>query len=228
MTRTRTLLFVFASLLSFNALAQKDTWIVDLNAGFDNQKYASKNSSDESVVTSSWTLHAHVGKQLSDHFVLGLLGGYGEQQELIRYYIYSGYDLNKYKTTLWQVGAYGRYTYSISKHIFVYSQFSVSKYGNDTKMISSTSSNYPGPVDNSIPEDGNGLLVNLYPAIGLNIINGFGVHMDVGGIYYSRFYTPYSDISRLHVNFGQQFSFGLHKIIGWKKHTAVASTNSGQ
>ncbi|PQJ10053.1 hypothetical protein CJD36_015250 [Flavipsychrobacter stenotrophus] len=53
----------------------------------------------------------------------------------------------------------------------------------------------------------------------MNIIHGFGVHMDIGGIQYTMasMIDNYGDYNRLRLTLGHQFHFGLHKIIGWQK-----------
>ncbi len=68
--------------------------------------------------------------------------------------------------------------------------------------------------------EGNGVVVDLSPVVGCNIFKGFGVHMDAGGINYNVFNTRTNKISELNITLGQRFSFGLHKIIGWKKMQA--------
>ena len=225
MTNNRLLILFAVMLFSFRAMAQNNTWIVDLNGGLDNRKYTPVNySSAEPLTINGWSLNTAIGRHLSNHFVLGLLGGYGQQQEVDQYSYGNGiYDTRKYRITSWHVGAFGRYNYSISRRIFVYSQFSISKYSRDYQLISSTE-NYviapPSSYDVVLVPEGNGLIISVFPAIGFNILQGWGVHMDVGGIYYDRFNSTASyDRNEIKVNFGQSFSFGIHKIIGWKKYT---------
>ena len=134
--------------------------------------------------------------------------------------------VNKNKS--WDFGVYGRYTKWIGKHLFIYSQLSVTKYGNDISRQFLTDY-YNLPVSAGSPSglDGNGWVVDLSPVIGVNIFRGYGLHMDIGGINYNQFNSETNKIGELNITLGQRFTFGVQKIIGWKKNQ-LKNTNTGE
>ena len=224
-------LFALALLAASNVFAQANTWIIDANGSVDNQQFkpASGYGGDPISLT-GWSANAAVGRHVSEHFVVGLQGGYG-QQEQMNYYSYSAangtiYQQNKIRMSQWHFGVYGRLTYTITPWMFVYSQLSVSKYGRDYKTIDVTQNNYSYAFFTEQPNlpEGNGISISAFPAVGFNIIHGFGLHLDVGGINYEQFNALGDKYSHINVNFGQQFSIGIHKIIGWKR--IVAHSNN--
>jgi hypothetical protein len=66
----------------------------------------------------------------------------------------------------------------------------------------------------------------------MEVFKGYGIHMDLGGISYTSYKsgTTDADLHHFNVTLGSQFSFGIHKIIGWKKYSAKqqAATPGGK
>jgi len=108
----------------------------------------------------------------------------------------------------------------------VYTQLFAGKYGvNEEIDYPTTAQVQPYTYVTPGLPDGNGFEVDLFPAIGVNIIQGFGAHMDIGGISYNTYNATDGQSPNMHhfnITFGQQFSVGIHKIIGWKKFNAAA------
>ncbi len=203
-------------LSSTTSFAQKNTWIVDAGAAANHQSIPSYSSSSPDLSLNGASVNIAVGRQLNDHFAVGILGGYGSQQQLIG----DNSGVNTYKATFkaWNIGIYGRYTYWVSKNLYLYSQLSATHH--DYTMNSTVLQyNYPvvyQPYFISATQP-NGLNVTLLPAVGINLIKGYGIHADVGGISYLRSGGGNAAVNAINLNIGQSFHFGLHKIIGWKK-----------
>ena len=246
-----TLLCTAALALALTANAQKGTWMIYGSGSYDTKDYmqsqAAMNSPTYQRSTSPVTLDAlgvsaGVGYSISDHFMVGLQGGYSRQEQV--YGGYSSYPAStgyvtyytedKYQQANWTVGVFGRYTSWVTKRIFVYSQLYAGKYGVNYKWLGTESVYGPQAYTMVSPEipDGNGFVVNLFPAVGMEVFKGYGVHMDVGGISYTSYTsgTTGSDLHHFNVTLGSQFSFGIHKIIGWKKYSAKqqATTQAGK
>lgn len=209
-------------LAATTSLAQKNTWIIDAGANANHQNIPSYVGSQPALSLNGGSVNIAIGRQLSNHFAIGVLGGVGSQQQLIG--DFSGPYAHIYKATFstWNVGVYGRYTYWVTKHLYLYSQLSATRYDYNVK---STALQYNYPVvyqpyyiSTTQPD---GIDVTLMPAVGVNLIKGFGIHADVGGLSYTRSGgSPSTAVNGLNLNIGQSFHFGLHKIIGWKKMNA--------
>jgi hypothetical protein len=233
------------------ANAQKNTWMVYGSGSYDTKDYmqsqAAMNSTPYQQSSSPLTLDAlggsaGVGFNISDHFMVGLQGGYSRQEQIYGGYNYYAastgyvnyYAEDKYQQTNWTVGVFGRYTSWVTKRIFVYSQLYAGKYGVNYKWLGTESVYGPQAYTTASPEipDGNGFVVNLFPAVGMEVFKGYGIHMDLGGISYTSYKsgTTDADLHHFNVTLGSQFSFGIHKIIGWKKYSAKqqAATPGGK
>ncbi|PQJ10055.1 hypothetical protein CJD36_015260 [Flavipsychrobacter stenotrophus] len=205
-------------LSTVTSYAQKNTWIVDAGANVNHQTIPSYSSGYPSLSLSGAGLNIAIGRQLSNHFAVGILGGYGSQQQLIG--DYSGISSHVYKATFntWNIGVYGRYTYWLNKHLYLYSQLSATHHDYSVKS-ELLQYNYPvvyQPYFTSGTQP-DGLDVTLLPAVGVNLIKGYGIHADVGGLSYTRTGGGGNAVNGVNLNIGQSFHFGLHKIIGWKK-----------
>ena len=221
-------LLTIAMILLFStaAIAQKNTWMIYGNAAYDNENYTNNANNPgvpgTPVTLVSWNVSPGIGYQFSNHFMIGVEGGYGKQDGIEPSYP-GFYGSGKNTSALWQAGLFGRYTSWLGKRFFVYTQLSATKYSVDvTSGYSGSTIPYGYPNNPEMP-DGNGFMVTLFPAVGVNILQGFGVHIDIGGISYSTF-NAFTTLDQHHFNItlGRQFSFGIHKIIGWKKFNPVS------
>ena len=217
---------MFILLCGFKANAQKGTWIIDANGGLSNQHIGGSGPGYPPLSLSSGSFNIAVGRQLSNHFAVGIIGGIRTHQVLQPDYN-TNYDYVKLNINTWNIGVYGRYTYWLSKRFFLYSQLSASRYGNSVHEAEHVRGNFPivyAPYGSNTPPEG--VAVNLVPALGVNIFKGFGLHVDLGGINYTHATPNGYNYNNVNINFGQQFNFGLHKIIGWKKMSGkVASAD---
>ncbi len=235
------------------ANAQKNTWMIYGGGTYDNQDYLQSQASINSGLYQTASpqtyetllFNSGVGYSISDHFMVGLQGGYGRQEYLyiadnVYYFPPNGSSpyttnlLEKQQETTWSAGVFARYNSWVSKRIYVYGQMFAGKYGISYKTIGIDYANTPRQYVSISPDipDGNGITVSLFPAVGIEVFKGYGVHMDVGGISYTSYNTTTtaSDLHHFNVTLGSQFSFGVHKIIGWKKYSAKpqATTPTGK
>lgn len=210
-----------------SSFAQKKTWIIDVNGNYDRQIFTPNRPYDPQppLAITTWAANLFVGKSISQHFMIGLHLGYGIEENIFTYERWYGPNgpvgmaQTIYKNKSIALGLFGRYTYWLNKRFFVYSQVDASLFGYGHQYADrDVSLAYSIPYTTYKPTAGqSGLLVNLFPAIGMNIVKGLGVHADAGGINYIYGDLNSSDYQRISITFGKQFTLGLHKIIGWKK-----------
>jgi hypothetical protein len=214
------LIALFTTTYSF---AQKGSWVIDLGGSYDKAAIVSDThnsvAAHPNFTLKNWSLDARVGYHFSNHILAGVQFGRGEQNNVYDYYTNNNnYDNIVITNKSYKVGVYGRYTQWFGKHIFVYGQLSVLKYGNDVSSEYLTGY-YNLPVSSGAPSgiDGNGVIIDLSPVVGINLFRGYGLHVDVGGINYNILNSPANKINELNITLGH-FSFGVQKILGWKKH----------
>ena len=133
----------------------------------------------------SWELNIGAGKMVSDHFMVGLQAGIGSSdvEELIIGPQTTNYVGVTGKT--WQAGAFCRYTSLMSKRFYTYTQLFAGGYGANYQTDNTSFFHAPSYVPET-PEfpNGSGFIINLFPAVGMNIKDGYGIHADIGGISY--------------------------------------------
>lgn len=212
-------------LVNTHASAQQNTLMIYGNGSYDNMDYTPNGNNGSYPATSlsliGWSANAGVGLVTSDHFMLGLQGGYGKQ-DVANYYISPYPVYGTVRIANWNAGVFGRYTSSLSKRFFVYAQLFAGKTGVDSRVLPEGNGNvtppYYSPAPSGMP-DGNGVVVNLFPGAGMNLICGYGINVNIGGISYTSYNstTSSSDLHHFNVTLGRQFIFGIHKILGWQK-----------
>lgn len=227
--------------------AQKNTWFLYGTGTYDNQKYTPNANSFYSIYNgnsginylyianpfslTSWAINPGLGYMVGNNLMVGIQGGFGKQENAIitsTYYYNNGTYTNapsdyKQTTTTWQAGVFCRYTSSLSKRFYVYTQLFAGKYGSDDAIdrvgyIATPYNYYTVPP---ATHDGNGFVFNLSPAVGMNAFHGYGVNLSVGGLSYTTYNAiSASNLNHFNITLGQ-FSFGIHKVIGWEKITAA-------
>lgn len=217
-------LFLAAICIAASAFAQKGTWLLEVNGLYDHHKINNDGgTTNKPVSLANWNIAINAGYQFNKHWTVGILGGYGEKDFIDWVSISSGssttYWGEKTRAKTWAIGAFGRYTYPINNWLFVYGQTEIIKFGDDYKVVEqfddppvAIPSDYAGT-----PQAGNGVMVHIYPAVGMNLVNGYGIDMSIGGINYQHLNGFYINDNQLKITLGQQFNFGIHKFIGWKK-----------
>ena len=184
-------LFAMLILASFTSQAQKGDILVGGNIG-----YSSNNNSGISK-TSNFTFTPTVGYFFSNTWSGGLVANIGSGKVT---------DETTTPNTVtnssnFAIGPYVRYTQNISKIFGIYYQaqglFGSSKYGG--AKTSTTN-------------------INLFPAIFLNVKNGFGLNASFGGINFgSSKPSGGSSDNSFNISLGQVLSVGVSKSFGTSK-----------
>ena len=141
--------------------------------------------------TNSFQFNPQVGKQLDQHWALGLDLGIGTKKSTV-------------KTSNYNLGIFGRYTWPISPIFCIYGQAAVGVNSTKTENVSDRT---------------NKLYINAAPYIGINVKNNFLLYASFGGIGYNSTKVSGSSSSsnKFNFEFGQVYSMGVSKNFGGKK-----------
>lgn len=173
--------------------AQKGSILVYGNVGFNSDKDAAENKE------SSFNINPGVGYQFTDNWTAGVNLGYSQTKNNPAVvgaptYTWKGYN----------AGVFARYTKPLGSIFSIFGQGDVGYAGGE---------DFTGAKSN-------GFGVNVFPAVALNVHNGFALNFSFGGISYASTKTKGASESRneFHLNFGQQVLFGISKNFGGKKN----------
>ena len=202
------------TLLSTGAFAQPDAWIIETNGIYKHTALSSGGWGTTPISVNTWNLSVNAGVKVSSHFFVGMTAGYG-QKDYISYSYNGSSDGVKMAALTSAIGAWGRYSYNINSWLFLYAQANIIKLSTDVKQVEEYAQPPAGiPSDNyGTPVKSSGMGVNLYPAVGFNIIHGFGINLSLGGIDYTTSQPTGINDRELNVTLGQEFRLGLHKFI---------------
>ena len=168
--------------------AQSNSILVYGNVGLSTYTdSASKNTFD-------WNINPGVGYQFDQHWTIGMALSYG--QHTIKPDNQDRTNYNHYS-----VGAFGRYTHTISNIFYCFAQFDMGYHGGNTTGNKETSDRFGG------------FYASLVPAVGIHIKNGWALNFSVGGANFMT--TKYDDQSNgssgFNITFGQHMNFGVSK-----------------
>jgi hypothetical protein len=147
--------------------------------------------------TTMWNASPGVGYQFNHNWTLGLNISWG--QNAVK-------DSSNHKTTdnNYMVGPFARYSHYIGKSetFFYYSQLDFSYLGGYT-----TSGGSPATLKH------NGVFIDLYPALGINVGRGIALNFSIGGISYTtdKYDGATYSTNTFNFMFGQQINFGISK-----------------
>lgn len=175
------------ALVSLTASAQEGTLLVGGNVGLSTSKSPGTPNDPKS---SSFSIAPLVGYQFNENWTAGVTADFSTSK-----YTNSS-NVVTTKNSGVAVGPFVRYTKTLSNIFSIYGQ-AQALFGTDksfgTKYQSSTS-------------------VNLFPAVFINIKNGFGLNVDFGGIGFgSNKPTGGSASNSFNVNFGSTANIGITK-----------------
>lgn len=206
MKKTLLVLIVLTGLTKITN-AQKGSTLLYGNFGFT----SSTNFYGESL--NSYTVNPGIGFQLNDNWTAGLnisVGGTSQEEGTGNTNIPSGnYD----KTSFFNIGPFLRRSYSISNIFSIYGQLEVNYLSGTISPYLLNSGSY------------NGFGAGFFPALGINIKNGFAFNLSFGGISYQTksykgdYYTSAgvtNSANQFAVTFGSGASFGISKNFGPK------------
>ncbi|PZF72931.1 outer membrane beta-barrel protein [Taibaiella soli] len=176
------------------AEAQPGSILVFGNVGVQSVK------NDDKSNTMNWNVTPGVGYQFTNHWTVGLSGGYGSKANKPDGGKWSG-------TKDWQIGAFGRYTQSLGSIFSVYGQLDAGYQNEHASADGKT-------VENS---NLNGFYAQLTPAIAINVYKTLALNFNVGGLGYNSMKSEVSGsnpTNTFKLNFGQSLSIGLSKNFG--------------
>jgi hypothetical protein len=208
MKKVMLVLLVFVSLTKVSN-AQKGSILLYGNVGFS--------AATDSFGTSSnaYNFNPGIGLQLNDKWTAGLnIGIGGSRSEVTTASVPTG---NYNTTSTFNIGPFIRYAYPISNLFSVYGQF-------ELNYLSGKSTPY-------LLDEGSysGFGTDFFPAIGMNIKNGWAINLSFGGIsYQTKTYkgdvynsntgtAPNNSTSQFGITFGQGATFCISKNFGGKK-----------
>lgn len=171
------------------ANAQEGSWLLYGNAGLN---ISSLSFSGSSSTTTSFNINPGVGYQLSPHSTLGIQGGYGSTT-------YPGLTSDS-TVSGYSAGAFYRYTHNFDKIFSMYAHANASYLGQD----------FGGGTIS-------GFGVNIVPAIGVHVHNGWALNFGFGGLDFTTFSQSGLTQTDVSVTIGQQFNFGISKNFGCGK-----------
>lgn len=170
--------------------AQKGSILLYGNLGFHSQKQTDGNKH------STFTFLPGIGYQFNDNWTMGLNLGY--QTEKVTINGIAGTTTST--TNAFGIGPFIRYAKPLTNIFSVYGQFDATYW-------------------NSKPEGGiatNKFDAKLWPAVGINIKNGFGLNFAFGGLEYStsKLKGSSSSSNSFGLTFGSGATFGISKNFG--------------
>lgn len=196
------LIGVIFSNIGFAQLTGKPVLFGDLS--FSQSTTSSSGLSNRSI---NWRATPGIGWHVSEHVAIGFIVSWG--QSAFRDVLDTSVTTNSYHG-----GVFFRYTHFIGKSpFFIYGQLDGGYQGTYT-----TSGNRPSY------DKGNGVYAEVYPAVGVNVKNGFCLTFSIGGLQYGNYQVIYDDQTpnitntQFNFNFGRVVNLGIAKYFGMKKH----------
>jgi hypothetical protein len=157
------ILSLFTICLVVTAGAQQGTWLLFGNLGFNNTKDEFK------TTTIVWSANPGIGYQFNENWTAGL-NLFWSQNSM------TDVPGGSTKTTVNQgkFGVFGRYTHHFGNSVFYY-------YGQaDVLMQQGYTTDSSAPAFNKH----NGMIIDAYPAIGMQVGCNWGINVSFGGIAY--------------------------------------------
>lgn len=175
----------------FASQAQKGSILLYGNVGVSSTKEADEDK------TSSFNINPGIGYQFTDNWTAGVNLGYGQTK-----YNPSGVGASS-TSKEYNAGLFARYTKPLGGIFSIFGQGNVGYAGSE---------DFNGAKSN-------GFGVDVFPAVALNVHNGFALNFSFGGISYVSTKTKGASESRneFDLNFGQQAHFGISKTLVERK-----------
>ncbi|MBZ4190021.1 outer membrane beta-barrel protein [Niabella beijingensis] len=187
---------IFSLAVVAGANAQSGTVLVGGNVGVETNKDA------EETKTTSFNIAPFVGYQFNDNWTVGVTGGVGFAKEDPK-----GSDEVE-KATAFRVGPFVRYTQPISDIFSIFGQLE-GGYQGLNKKTEITDNN----TTTSTTLKANGGYARLFPAVFINVKNGFGLNFDFGGVEFNTMKVKDADHgeNNFKFNFGKTVNIGISK-----------------
>lgn len=196
---------LFLSLLACGAVAaanaQAGSILVFGDAGISATKEAAAKPDKELT----FNITPGVGYQFNKNWTAGIYGNYASQTVHPDGGERSG-DIS------YGGGVFGRYTHTLSPIFFLFGQ----------ARVGYLAGNAIAAGEKVKGSEYSGFEAGLFPAVGINVINGFALNFSVGGVNFASTTMKDADYSASSFNltFGQQLNFGISKNFGCGHHKA--------
>jgi hypothetical protein len=177
-----------------SASAQPNSWLLYGNVNFSSETDPAK------TVTNQWNITPGIGYQFNTNWTAGLNLSYG-QVKVTPDGAPASTDMNAYA-----LGVFGRYTHTMGSTFYCFGQMDIS---------------YVNIKDNITTFTNSGPVINLWPALGINVGKGYALNFSLGGIGYSSMKWSYAGANadnKFVLNFGQTLMVGLSKNFACKMH----------
>ncbi|MBB6385912.1 hypothetical protein HNP35_000992 [Flavobacterium notoginsengisoli] len=191
------MLLILALALCSYANAQKGSILV-----MGSVYYNSENTSEPNSENKNFNLGfaPKIGYQFHENWTAGVESDfYANKQK-------QSYMDTEYKYNIFSIGGFLRYSKPINQTFSAYADFGV---GYQNKK-----DNFHNEINESVRK-GNGMYVDLTPALFIDINKGFGLNFNIGGLGYSTLSydenNGSADVKRFNFSFGQAFSIGISK-----------------
>jgi hypothetical protein len=195
--------------------AQKGSYLLYGNVGFTSA------TDFYGETSNSYIINPGIGYQMNDNWTLGLNVGLGGNRQEVPQGTSNVPSGNYTVNTSFNIGPFIRRTYSISNIFSVYGQL-------EFNYLSGTYTPNNAPVNGIVGGSYNGFGTDIFPALGINIKNGWALNLDFGGLSYQTktykgaYYTlaPVSvtnSANQFAVTFGQSAVIGISKNFGGSK-----------
>lgn len=180
------------------------------------------------VSLSSYSISFRCGYNINKHWSVGFIYQHDARDYIDAMSItvggYTTYYTTRMRSISTTLGAYGRYNWYLNQWLYIYGQLEAAQFKRTNKTGAVTSA---PPVattvdQNGVPRNSNGTGIRAFPAIGINVIKGFGFDVNIGGISKELYHDDEINDNSFSVTLGRQFNLGLHKFIGngsKRKHT---------
>ncbi|AHF15731.1 outer membrane beta-barrel protein [Niabella soli] len=200
-------LSLFSLAVIAGANAQSGTVLVGGNVDFNSRSF--KDSAGNKDNMNYFQISPTVGYQFNDNWTVGVVGSVSTTKNAS---VFGSDDLigisgiqydNNVKTTAWGVGPFVRYTAPLSDIFAVYGQLQGQYMSSKVKVNG----------QNANSQEKNGFNVGFYPAVFINVKNGFGLNFNVGGIEYAsmKYKQSQDKVNNFNVTFGRSVGIGLSK-----------------
>lgn len=191
------------SLLACGSIAAANAQAGSILAFGDLGIHATKDSAKNPTKTLGFNINPGVGYQFNKNWTAGIYVGYEVESSKPDNGKRSSYNI-------FRGGLFGRYTCQISEIFNVFGQVQAGYYGGKARFDGES-------INNS---GTSGFEATLFPAVAVNIKNGFALNFGFGGLGFKTAKHEGSDYSysQLDFNFGQQFNIGISKNFGGRHH----------
>lgn len=209
------------SLIGFIARGQYGRLLIEAGGSYNKRNVNNDTGTFyQPVSLSAHSISVRLGYNINKHWTVGFIYQHDAQDYLDALYVHAGgyttYYTTRMKSLNTTFGAYGRYSWYLNEWLYLYGQLEAVQYkrtnetGETTSSLPIATSVYP----TGVPLNNHGLSARAFPAIGINVIKGFGLDLNIGGIAQDLYRADEFNDNSFSVTLGRQFNMGLHKFIG--------------